>query len=155
VAVGGCWHRSQRDARGLGGDRALEPLFAAVDRAATGELAAAGRLGGAPVDAQIVQLQAEHAVVGGHDQQVQVFGQAERDPFVAAAPQRGSRAGGVFDAAVAAAKDQDLDEPVEDDAVGYAGAVAAQRVGVVAVREQGGDLVPQGFQDAGWQGSHG
>jgi hypothetical protein len=39
-------------------------------------------------------------------------------------------------------KYQDLDELVEHDAVGDAPSVAAQRVGVVAVREQGGELVP-------------
>jgi hypothetical protein len=60
----------------------------------------------------------------------------------------------VGDAAVAAAKDQDLEELVEDDAVGDAGAVAAQRMGVLPGGRQRGDLVPEGFQDAGWDRRH-
>ena len=75
--------------------------------------------------------------------------------LVPAAAQRGRRAAGVGDPAVAAAKDQHLDEPVEHDAVGDARAVAAQRVGVVVWGQQGGELVPQGVEDAGWQGRHG
>jgi len=55
----------------------------------------------------------------------------------------------VGDAAVAAAEDQDLDELVEDDPVGDASTVAAQRMGVISVR-QGGELVPEGFKD-GWR----
>jgi hypothetical protein len=152
---GGCGDRGQRDAGGVGGQGALQALFAAVHRAAPGHLAAAGGFGDAAVDGQVVQLQAEDAVVGGQHQQVQPLAQAERDPLVAAAPQGGGRAGGVFDAAVAAAEDQDLDELVEDDAVGDAGSVAAQGVGVVVWGQQGGELVPQGLDDAGWQGGHG
>jgi hypothetical protein len=49
----------------------------------------------------------------------------------------------VGDAAVAAAEDQDLDELVQDDPVRDASAVAAQRMGVISVRQQGGDLDPQ------------
>jgi hypothetical protein len=136
-------HRGQRDAGGLGGQRALQALLAAVHRAAASDLAAAGRLGDAAVDGQGVQRQPDHAVVGGKDQQVQPLAQPERDPLIPAAPQGGGRAGSVLDAAVAAAKDQHLDELVEDDLVGDAPSVAAQRVGVVAsLGEQGGELVP-------------
>jgi hypothetical protein len=53
----------------------------------------------------------------------------------------------VGDAAVAAAEDQDLDELVGDDPVGDASAVAAQRVGVISVGQQGGEVVPEGFED--------
>jgi hypothetical protein len=52
-------------------------------------LAAAGRLGEAAIDGEVVQPQAEHAVVGGQDQQVQPLGQPERDPLIPAAPQGG------------------------------------------------------------------
>jgi hypothetical protein len=48
----------------------------------------------------------------------------------------------VGDAAVAAAEHQDLDELVEDDPVGDALAVAAQRVTDPTAGEQGGDLDP-------------
>jgi hypothetical protein len=57
-----------------------------------------------------------------------VVDHADGDPLVAAAAQRGRRAGLVGDAAITAAKDQDLDELVEDDLVGDARTVAAQRV---------------------------
>jgi hypothetical protein len=60
----------------------------------------------------------------------------------------------VFDAAVAAAEDQHLDELVDDDPVGDAPSVAAQWMGVAWLRQQGGELVPQGLEDAGWQGRH-
>jgi hypothetical protein len=50
----------------------------------------------------------------------------------------------VGDAAVAAANDQDLDELVEDDAVGDAGAVAAERVVDLAGWQEHGELVPEG-----------
>jgi hypothetical protein len=48
----------------------------------------------------------------------------------------------VGDALVAAAEDQDLHELVEHDPVGDAEAVAAQRVGVDPLGEQGVELVP-------------
>jgi hypothetical protein len=51
---------------------------------------------------------------------------AEGDPLVPAAAQRGRRTGVIGDAAVAAAKHQDLDELVENDAVREALAVAAK-----------------------------
>jgi len=44
---------------------------AAVDRATPGMVSAAGRLGDAPVYGQITQLQADHAVIGVQDQQLQ------------------------------------------------------------------------------------
>jgi hypothetical protein len=60
----------------------------------------------------------------------------------------------VGDPAVAAPEHQDLDELVEDHAVGDAGAVAAERVAVVAGGQQRSDLDPEGFQDRRWQGRH-
>jgi hypothetical protein len=100
------------------------------------------------------KLKAEEAVVGGQHRQAHPFGKAEGDPLVAAATQRGGRAGVIGDAAVAAAKHQDLDELVKDDPVGDAGAVAAQRMGVLAGGQQRSNLDPQGFQDRRWQGRH-
>jgi hypothetical protein len=85
--------------------------------------------------------------LGGQGELVELVGDAKGDPFVAAATQSAGRAGGVGDAAVAASKDHDLDELVEDHPVGDAGAVAAQRVSVVTGGQQGGKLVPEGFQD--------
>jgi hypothetical protein len=61
----------------------------------------------------------------------------------------------VGDPLIGTAEHQDLDELVEDDPVGDALPVAAQRVGVVAFGEQRGDLVPDGFDRPRWQGRHG
>src|SRR4029450_10804741 len=73
------------------------------------------------------QLQAEQLVIGGQHEQAQLLGNPGADPFIAAPAQGGGRAGAVSDPAVAAAKDQDLDELVEDDPVRDAGPGAAQR----------------------------
>jgi hypothetical protein len=128
VLVGRGRHRRQRDAAGLDGDRAFQPLFAAVQGAGPGGLAAAGRLGGAAVHRQLLQLQAEQLVIGGQHLQAESFGHPGADPLVASASQGGRRAGVVGDAAVAAAEHQHLDELVEHDPVSDAGPVAAQRV---------------------------
>jgi hypothetical protein len=62
-----------------------------------------------------------HAVVGGQHRQAEPLGHAGVDPLVAAAAQRGRRAGGVGVAAVATAEHQDLDERVEHQPVGMRG----------------------------------
>jgi hypothetical protein len=132
----------------------FRPLLAAIHRTGAGGLAAAGCLGGAAVHGQVVQVKAEQAVIGGQHGQAQLLGQAQGDPLIAAAAQGGRRAAVVGDAAVAAPEHQHLDELVEDHAVGDAGAVAAQWVGVLVGGQQGGDLDPEGFQDRRWQGRH-
>jgi hypothetical protein len=154
VVVGWGRQGGQRDAARLNGDRTLEPLFAAVDRAGPGDLAAAGCLGGAAVDRQVLQLQAEQLVIGTQHQQAQLLGKAQGDPLVAAATQGRGRAGVIGDPAVAAAEHQHLDELVEHDPVRNPGPVAAERVLDLTGREQGGDLDPQGFHDGRWQGRH-
>ena len=80
------------------------------------------------------RLKAEQAVVGAEDEQAQLLGNTKGDPLVATATQGGRWTGVVGNAAVAGAEDQDLDELVEDDPVGDARAVAAQRMGVISVR---------------------
>jgi hypothetical protein len=102
----------------------------------------------------VLQLQAEQPVIGIKHRQAQLLGKAEGDPLVAAAAQGGRRAGLVGDAAVAAAKDQDLDELVEDDPVGDAAPVAAERVVDLTSGQQRGELDPQWLQDCRWQGRH-
>jgi hypothetical protein len=102
----------------------------------------------------VLQLQAEQLVVGGQHGQAQLLGHAGADPLIAAAAQGGGRTGGVGDAAIPAAEHQDLDEVVEHDPVGDAGAMAAEGMGVGAGGQQGGDLDPEGFQDRRWQGRH-
>ena len=120
-------------------------MLAAVNRAGPGDLTAAGRLGDAPVHREVVKFQAEQLVVGAKHGAPKPVGEAQGDPLVTATAQRARRAGGVGDAAVAAAEHQDLDELVEHDAVSDAGAVAAEWVVDLAGGEQGGDLDPQRF----------
>ena len=108
-------------------------------------MAAAGGFGDAPVDGEVIKLQADHAVVGLQHQQLQGGEDAQADPVVAAVADGGSRAGLVGDLAVAAAKHQDLHQLVEHDPVGDASPVAAKgMVGVVgaAVGQQRTELVP-------------
>ena len=69
--------------------RTLQPALGAVDRAATGAFTAARSLGGASVDGQIGQVQADHPVVGVHAGQPQPIEDAQPDPFVPAAAHRG------------------------------------------------------------------
>jgi hypothetical protein len=102
----------------------------------------------------MLQLQAEQLVIGGQHHQAQLVGHPGADPLIAAAAQGGRRAGGVGDAAVAAAEHQHLDELVEHQPVGDAPPVAAQRMVDLAGGQQGGDLDPEGFQDRRWQGKH-
>jgi hypothetical protein len=89
------------------------------------------------VHGQVLQFQAEQPLVGAKHRQPEPFGKAEGDPLVTAAAQGGRRAGLVGDAAVATAKDEDLDELVEDDPVGDALPVAAERVVDVVGGQQG------------------
>ena len=69
TAVSRSRDRTQRDAAGVGDDRALQALLAAVHRTGPGDLATAGRLGDAPIHRQLLQFQTEHPVVGGQHAQ--------------------------------------------------------------------------------------
>jgi hypothetical protein len=89
---------------------------------------AQGRLGDAPIHAEVVEFKTEPTVVGGEGELVELFHDAGGDPLVAAATQRARRAGLVADALVGAAEHQNLKQLVEHDPVRDARAVAAQRV---------------------------
>jgi hypothetical protein len=132
AAVGWGRHRRQRDPTRPDGDRALQPPACDAPPGCARQSGAAGRLGDAAVYRQVLQVQAEHAAIGGQHHQAYLLGQAEGDPLVAAAAQGGGRADGVGDPAVATAEHRDLDELVEHDPVGNAGPVAAERMGVLA-----------------------
>jgi hypothetical protein len=86
-----------------------------------------GRWCCAPVDGEVIKLQADDAVVGVQHQQLQGGEDAQADPVVAAVADGGRRAGLVGDLAVAAAKRQDLHQLVEHDPVGDASPVAATK----------------------------
>ena len=102
--------------------------LAAVNRAAAGAVPAAGGLGDAPVDGQVLQHQADHAVIGLPGDLLQLREVPRPDPLVAPFADRGGPAGAVGDRRIGAAEPEDLDELLEDDAVADPGAVAAQRV---------------------------
>jgi hypothetical protein len=58
-------------------------------------------------------------------------------------------------ALVAAAEDQRLEELVEHDPVADPGAMAAERMLINPLRQQGMELVPDGVGDPRWQHRHG
>jgi hypothetical protein len=135
AGVGRRRDRGQRNAATLGQLRALQAALAPVDRAATGALTTAGRLGGASIDAHVGQVQTDHLVVGIQAGQPQPIPHAQADPLVAATAHRRRRTRGVGDPLVAGAEDQRLDELAEDDCVLDAGSVTAQRM-LIDVRWQ-------------------
>jgi hypothetical protein len=119
-----------------------------------GALPAAGRLGDAPVDTHVGQVQPDHPLVGIQNGQPQPIEQTQPDPLVPAAAQRGGRAGPVAQALVAAAEHQRLDELVEDDAVLDARPMAAQGMVIDALGQQREELLAQRVKDARWDGGH-
>ena len=76
VAVGRGSDRAQRDAASVGEHPAFQPLLATVHRAWPSDLAAAGRLGDAPIHHQVLQFQPEQPVVGAKHRTAQVLGHA-------------------------------------------------------------------------------
>ena len=57
VPVGRSGDRAERHAFAFGGNRPFCSLFASVNRAFAGDLAAAGRFGGPPVDSDVLEAQ--------------------------------------------------------------------------------------------------
>jgi hypothetical protein len=125
--------------------------LAAVDGAAAGVFPAARSLGDTPVDGEILQDQADDALIGLPCDRLQLREDPGLDPLVAAAPDPGGAARSVGDRGIGAAEPQDLDQLFEDHPVGDPRLVAAQRVrGIIdrAVGQQRGELVPEGFQQS-------
>jgi hypothetical protein len=131
VPVGRRGHRGERDAGGIDRQRALHALLASIHWAASGHLAAAGRLGDTAIDGEVGQVQTDHPIVGVEHEGEKRVHHAERDPRVPAAAQRRRGATRVGDAVVGTAEDEDLDGLVEHEPVGDARPVTAQRVGIV------------------------
>ena len=149
VPVRGGQHPAERDALSLNHERPFHAQLAAVDRAPARAFPAAGGLGDAPVDGQVLQDQADDPVIGLPRDLLQLAEDPGLDPLVAAFADRGGTAGAVGDRRVRAAEPQDLDELFEDDPVGDPRLVTAQRVrGVIdrAAGQQRGELVPEGLQ---------
>ena len=134
--VGGGGDRAQWDPGAIAGQGALAAPLAAVDRTGAGDLTAAGGLGDAAVDGQVVKVETDDGVVGGQGELVEPGVDVCGDPLVAAAAQGPRRAGVVSDALVGTAEDEDLDQFVEDDPVGDTWAVTAERMERLLRRQQ-------------------
>jgi hypothetical protein len=106
------------------------------------------------VDGDIGQVQADQPLVGGQHRAAQGLEDARSDPFIASAAQGRGRAGAVGEAFVATAEDEGFDDLVEDDAIVDPGAMASQRMPVVASWQQGEEFLAQRLKDARWDGRH-
>jgi hypothetical protein len=104
--------------------------------------------------ADIGQVQADQPLVGGQHRAAQGLEDAGSHPFIASAAQGGGRAGRIGEAFIAATEDEGLDELVEDDAIVDPGAMASQRMPVVARGQQGEEFLAQRLKDARWDGRH-
>ena len=110
VPVRGGGHAAERDALPLDYERPLHAELAAIDGAAAGALPAAGGLGDAPVDGQVLRDQADDAVIGLPRDRLQLAEDPGLGPLAALFPDRGGSAGAVGDRRIGAAEPQDLDE---------------------------------------------
>ena len=81
-------------------------------------------------------------------------GRQRFDPLLAPVAKRGSRIPLIGDPVVGASEHQYLDELLEDHSVGYARAVASQRMIHLSFGQQGGKLLPDGFDEVWWEGGH-
>ena len=88
----------------------------------------------APVDNDVVELEADDLVVGLEAQVLQAGEDASGDPLIAATAHGGGRAGGIGDLVVGGAQHEYLDELVEHEPIRDPGPVAAQGDGDRAAR---------------------
>jgi hypothetical protein len=150
----------QGDAVAVGRDGPFGALFAPINGAAAGHLAAAGRLGDRPVGSEIVEVQADHAVVGVEAEPQQLLADPGLGPLGQPSPDRAIRAARAGQAFIAGAVHQRGDHVVEHDPVRDPAAVAAPRVtrgelGPVKRLDQGSELDPQRLDQGCWQQRHG
>src|SRR5512132_2645520 len=82
VAVGAGGDQPKGDARCVGRHRVFAALFAAVDRGAAGDLAAAGRLGDTAVGGYVGEVQADDLVVGLQRLGVELLGETSGGPLL-------------------------------------------------------------------------
>src|SRR4051812_16253884 len=99
--------------------------------AASGHLTSAWGLGDRAVYRQVVQVQADHLVIGGQRGPQHRLADPGGGPVIESAADGAVRAAWCGDAFVAAAMHQRGDDVVEHDPVGHPSAVTAPRVGRV------------------------
>ena len=126
--LAGGQHPPHQDAVALHQQQPLHAQFPAVNRAAAGALAAAGRFGDAAVNGEFLQDQADDAVIAVPGDLLQPGEDPCPDPLVAAFPDSGSRAGAIRDRLIRAAEPRDLDQLFKDDPVSDPRLVAVQRM---------------------------
>src|SRR5215207_4924262 len=112
-------------------------------------------LGDAAVHGYIGKLKADVSVVGFEHYFAQRVHRPKLDPLVASVAQRGGRTQLIGDPVVGAAEHQYLNELLEDHSIGYAGAVAAQRMVDLSFGQQGGKLLPDRLDEVWWERGHG
>ena len=155
VPVRRCDHAPQGDAGAVDEQGSFRAELASVHGRFARDVTAAGGLDDAPVDDHIRQVQPHDLVVGVQAELLELLEDPGVDPLITSGADRGRRAGRVRDPRVARPQDQHLDQLVEHDPVGDPWTVTPQRVRVHMVRDQRGELVPQRFDQRGWQSRHG
>ncbi|AJE43871.1 hypothetical protein SNOD_30650 [Streptomyces nodosus] len=126
--------------------RPFQAVFAAVDRGTPGHLTASWSFGDGAVYGDLVEDETDDRVVGVERGLLESGEDAQSYPFVAAAADRGGRAGCVGDRLVRTAEAQQLQHLVEDNPVADASAVAAKWMVRVVFRplgQQDRELVPE------------
>src|SRR5215207_10773377 len=145
VMVGRGDYGSQRDAFCLHHCRAFETSFSSIHRASSRFLSTARSFGYASVHCQIGQLQPDQTIVSFEGDLSELLHQPESYPLVAPATQSALRARLIGDPPVGAAEHQDLDQLLEDQPVGDAWLVAAERMIDLSLWQEGLELLPNGF----------
>ena len=155
MPVGAGAHQPERDPRNVDTGRPFQAALAPVDRGSSGPLAAAGRLGDRAVHADVLQRQADHLVVGGQGQGVELLADLGLGPDNQAATDGAVRALLSGDAFVPRAVHQGVDDARTPRGQGSAdgGSPGVRRIELGRLRQQRVELDPDGFEQAmmGWQ----
>lgn len=147
VPVGRRLHTTQWDPVTIGQQGTLGAQFPSIYRGFARFFTTARSLDQAAIDAHLLKVKPDDAVIGFQAQLLELVEDARLDPFVSSATDAGGRTRRVGDALIGGTQHQDLDELVEDDPVGNAWTVTTQRVRVDVFGEQRVELVPQRFND--------
>ena len=147
VPVGPGQHDADGQAVALAQDGALLAGLGPVGGVGSGVVPAAGGLHAAPVDREVLQIQADQPVEGLKDSLFQVGEYTVMDPLIAPLAQCGGRDLLVGVLGVRTAEHQPGDELVEDDPIPDPGSVTAQRMVIVNGREKCLELAEEGLDD--------
>jgi len=121
VAVRAGANAADRDPGRLDQQGAFGALFASVDRGPARGLAATGSLDDAAIVGGIARVESDQTVVGFQCDVLEPIEDPGLDPLVTPLADRGRRARAVGDPSVPGAVDQDLDQLVQRNPIGYPG----------------------------------